>query len=100
MTSANDLHPSLSELTAFDHGLLAPAEWRAVESHVSRCAECCARLEALPEDALTSLLRSSYLADTSPPDTAADATSFVVASSADAVAPVPPELTSHARDPP
>src|SRR5207302_1312149 len=95
MTSANDPHPSLSELTAFVHGLLAPAERTAVEAHLMGCAECRGRLEALPEDTLASRPRSSVdSANTGPPD---NATSLAVASSADAVAPMPPELADHPR---
>src|SRR4051794_19102156 len=98
MTSAKDPHPSPSELTAFVHGRLAPAERTVVEAHVARCAECRARLDDLREDTHASLPRSSVdLANTGPLDTADNATSFALASSANAVAPVPPELADHPR---
>jgi hypothetical protein len=51
-------HPDLEELTAFDGGRLQPEQMAAVERHVADCADCCRRLETLPEDAFAVLLRS------------------------------------------
>src|SRR5262249_58471881 len=97
MTSGNDPHPRLSELAAFERGELAPGERAVVESHVSRCAECRARLTALAEATRASHLGSSAdLADTGPPD-ADGATSFAVPSFSDADPSVPPELANHPR---
>src|SRR4051812_4638719 len=79
MTSANDPHPSPSELTAFVHGLLPAAERTAVEAHFARCAECRARLAALPENTLASQSYSPVeRADTGPLDIADYATSLGV----------------------
>src|SRR5262249_25605937 len=98
MTSANDPHPSLSELTAFSQGRLAPAEGQGGEAHLARCAEGCARLEALPQDTLASRVRSSvYLGDTGPRAPAASLASRAVGSPEEGAPPVPPELASHPR---
>ncbi len=52
-------HPDLEELTAFDGGRLPPAVRAAIEGHVAGCDACCRRLETLPEDAFTALVRSA-----------------------------------------
>ncbi|HKB39829.1 MAG TPA: serine/threonine-protein kinase, partial [Gemmataceae bacterium] len=98
MTSANDPHPNLEQLTAFDLGQLGPEEWSAVAAHVAACAECCARLEALPEDTLVSLLRSTAdLARSRQPDTGDYTASEGSLSEPRADQPVPPELANHPR---
>jgi WD40 repeat protein len=59
MPKSDNGHPSAQQLAAFDSGLLRPSEWEALERHVAGCAACCERLEALPEDSMVTLLRSS-----------------------------------------
>src|SRR5215467_3925391 len=98
MTSANDPHPNLTQLTAFDLGQLGPEEWSVVAAHVASCAECCARLEALPEDTLVSLLRSTAdLPRSRQPDTSDYTASEGSLSELPADQPIPPELAKHPR---
>src|SRR5882724_7306624 len=53
----HDTHPTLEQLTGFDQGTLAQAEWAAIERHVAACAACCQRLESVPADGLVALMR-------------------------------------------
>jgi len=52
-------HPSLSELEAFDRGLLRPGEWAEIKRHVAECDSCCRLLENAPDDTLVTLLKAS-----------------------------------------
>ena len=69
MSDAQEMHPSLEQLSAFDSGELRDAEWDEVERHVAHCARCCDELDALPQDPFASLLRSSAGSTTPPPAT-------------------------------
>jgi anti-sigma factor RsiW len=58
MTANTNRHPGAQDLADFDAGRLPAARAAAVEAHVAGCASCCQRLEELPEDALSALLRA------------------------------------------
>jgi predicted Ser/Thr protein kinase len=93
-------HPSLEQLAAFDGGRLPPRERTAIEDHVSGCAECCARLEALPDDVLVALVRSfAGLAPAGPDTTDLSDPSRCTPDSACGPTPleVPAELRGHPR---
>lgn len=53
-------HPTWNELVAFDRGLLLSSDWVSVAQHVAICHSCAMRLEAVPDDALISLLRFAW----------------------------------------
>ena len=101
MHDVREAHPSLEELTAFDRGHLRPAEREAVERHVAACDSCCNRLEALGDDELIALLRSS--AGLSSPVALGDTQDLLpkahdTPSQEDSVTTaVPPELADHPR---
>ena len=59
MNNANDSHPNLNQLVAFDQGQLRGPEWSAVESHLVHCDVCCGQLETVPDDAVIQLLRTA-----------------------------------------
>lgn len=58
-------HPDLDRLIAFDRGLLGEHEWPELDQHIANCPQCCQRLQELPEDQLTGLLRETSAADAS-----------------------------------
>lgn len=96
-----EAHPSLDELTAFDRGHLQSEEREAVERHVAACASCCNRLEALGDDELIVLLRSSAVLSSS---VALGDTQDLSPNAHDTppqedslAAAVPPELADHPR---
>jgi predicted Ser/Thr protein kinase len=57
MSQETSLHPDLEQLAAFDGGRLSAAQREEVERHIASCDVCCRRLETLPEDAFTALVR-------------------------------------------
>ncbi|MGE3809212.1 MAG: serine/threonine-protein kinase, partial [Gemmataceae bacterium] len=61
---AAPLHPSFEELVAFDQGKLATVRLRTIEDHVAGCAECCRKLEEVPDDRLIALLRGLPVQET------------------------------------
>jgi len=76
MTAQAAQHPTLEQLAAFVHGRLDPTAQAEVESHVAECAECCRRLESVPNDTLVERLRAgntqaSLASVSAPPDEAA-----------------------------
>src|SRR5689334_10230059 len=50
-------HPSQGQLSAFDKGLLRPAEWEEIERHLASCDTCCRQLDTVPEDPFVARLR-------------------------------------------
>src|SRR5437868_4536080 len=94
-----DWHPTPQQLEAFDHGTLPTSEWDAVEGHVAGCACCARRLESVPDDPLTALLKTSASpplsrTETSDPDVqGAGSTS----PDTDIGESLPPELREHPR---
>src|SRR5437868_9005169 len=52
-------HPDADQLAAFGLGHLDPETAGALAAHVGECAECCRRLEALPDDTLIALARDA-----------------------------------------
>src|SRR5262249_22647508 len=50
-------HPDAAQLAAFDAGAWPPDELAMIEQHISGCALCCERLDAMPDDPLVVLLR-------------------------------------------
>jgi len=83
-------HPTVDQLAAFDRGQLGSLEWREVEQHVAGCADCCRKLETLPEDALVRLVRESGRQ-------AAETVDLPTVSAGAALPTVPPELVDHPR---
>jgi hypothetical protein len=58
MDQAQEPHPTLAQLEAFDAGALPPGERGSVEIHLEGCPACCRSLDTLPEGALAALLRA------------------------------------------
>lgn len=52
-------HPGPEILARFIQGRLDGPTMTTVERHVAVCGACCRKLERVPDDALTRLLRSS-----------------------------------------
>jgi hypothetical protein len=99
MNEAQKGHPPLERLAAFDQGQLRPDEWTEIERHVSRCDLCCRKLEELPEDGMTRLLRSSA-GKTLPGHTPRPDTQVQPPEAGGSLSPdnmVPPELANHPR---
>src|SRR5438552_845193 len=57
--AGEDLHPRLDQLAAFDQGQLTAVESSDIERHVAQCDDCCRKLEAVADDPLVALLRTS-----------------------------------------
>jgi WD40 repeat protein/tRNA A-37 threonylcarbamoyl transferase component Bud32 len=100
MFNQPNAHPDPAVLAAFDCGSLPPDKQAAIEAHVAGCAECCARLDVLPDDPLVALIRipqprPSGSADTrSMSQDAGHTPSYpILPASLD----VPPELAEHPR---
>src|SRR5262245_61488644 len=94
MRPLKEAHPTPDQLAAFDLGQLRAAEWQEVERHVAACAECCQKLEELPDDPLVQLVRQAV----SRPAETMDQLIGTTASTAPAVpARMPPELQNHPR---
>src|SRR5262249_56056819 len=90
--------PNGEQLGALARGQGGPGGWSAAAAPAAACAGCCARLEALPEDTLVSLLRSTAdLARSRQPDTGDYTASEGSLSEPRADQPVPPELANHPR---
>src|SRR5438034_9165058 len=51
-------HPDLEQLAALDGGRLSSGQMTTVERHVAACDVCCRRLQTLPEDGFTALVRA------------------------------------------
>ena len=68
MSAVAPEHPSADQLAAFGLGKLSPPDQAAIETHVSRCETCCARLRDLPADDLATLVREALVASTAQPD--------------------------------
>lgn len=52
-------HPSAEQLAAYAHGTLSESDDKAIEEHLCQCEACCRTLDALPDDRIVALLRSS-----------------------------------------
>src|SRR5262245_9087971 len=87
MAIAELTHPDAERLAAFGLGYLDANEAEAVAAHVAECAECCQRLEKLPDDTLIGLARD------------VDTSQSEAKPSASANGPVPPpaDLADHPR---
>src|SRR5207253_154967 len=55
--------PDAERLRAFALGHLDPADGADVEAHVAACAECCAQLNAAPDDTFIGRLREGAAGD-------------------------------------
>jgi WD40 repeat protein/serine/threonine protein kinase len=83
-------HPTAEQLRAFADGRLEPADFAAVEAHVSGCAVCCQFLESAPADSFLGRVR------------AVEQAAFMTTTDGSAPTltdprPVPPELTDHPK---
>jgi serine/threonine protein kinase len=58
MNDVSSGHPSAEELSAFGLGRLEEGAAAAVASHLADCANCCKRLEEVPDDAFVARLRT------------------------------------------
>jgi serine/threonine protein kinase len=83
-------HPTSDQLLDFGAGRLSPADFAAVEDHVSACASCCRALEHLHADSFVGRLRSAGRAAYAPTADGAAATLLDPTE-------VPPELANHPR---
>jgi serine/threonine-protein kinase len=84
MAVQTNAHPTSETLAAFNCGSLPDDEREAVESHISSCDVCCAKLAMLSEDRLAGLARQAGVG--------MPATSAMVD-----VSDAPPELVGHER---
>jgi eukaryotic-like serine/threonine-protein kinase len=70
MSPASPPHPSADQLTAYALGRLSDEETAFVAEHLSKCGECQAIVEAVPDDAFAALFHAG------PPGSPGEGTSF------------------------
>jgi hypothetical protein len=100
MVEAGEWHPDERQLAAFDAGDLPGGQWAQVEDHVARCTTCCRRLEQLPADPLSALVRAAgEPTDSFPPDPGPGSEKTAALGSGEEAdtAAAPPELLRHPR---